>query len=135
MKETGSRPDPTCQIHSSSGLKLHNSCFSLNYHHSSQSLKPTTASDGVSTYKIQAPEQLGAYLRALRKSHGLTQSAIGAALGVSAARVSEIERDPATVGFGQLQKLLHLLGAQLILEQKGGLSRSRLRDSEPRGEW
>lgn len=89
----------------------------------------------MSTYKIQAPEQLGAYLRALRKSHGLTQSAIGAALGVSAARVSEIERDPATVGFGQLQKLLHLLGAQLILEQKGGLSRSRLRDSEPRGEW
>ena len=85
-------------------------------------------------YPIQSPEQLAAYLRAMRKSKGLTQSDIGRALGVSAARVSEIEKDPGSVGFGQLQRLLHLLGTRLVLETSGDAQRI-WRDQTPHGEW
>jgi transcriptional regulator with XRE-family HTH domain len=87
------------------------------------------------TYQIQTPEQLAAYLRALRKSKGLTQSDVGGALGVSAARISEIEQNPATVGFGQIQRLLLLLGARLVLEETKTDSKRSARDSAPRGEW
>lgn len=37
-------------------------------------------------------------------------------LGVTRARVSEIERDPSKLGFSQLQQILHLLGSRLVIE-------------------
>ena len=90
-----------------------------------------------SCHAIYAPLQLSAYLRALRKMRGLTQVELGKRLGVTRARVSEIERDPAHIGFAQLQRILHMLGGRLVLEvpvpreppQPGSP------DSFPRGEW
>jgi transcriptional regulator with XRE-family HTH domain len=65
----------------------------------------------------------------------LTQADVGRSLGVSAARISEIEKDPANVGFGQIQRVLLVLGARLVLEEtKTGAKRSG-RDKAPRGQW
>jgi transcriptional regulator with XRE-family HTH domain len=86
-------------------------------------------------YPIQAPEQLAAYLRALRTSKGLTQAGVGRSLGVSAARISEIEKDPANVGFGQIQRLLLVLGARLVLEETNAGTKRSSREKAPRGQW
>lgn len=81
--------------------------------------------------------QLSAYLRALRKMKGLTQVQLGKRLGVTRARVSEIERDPEHVGFSQLQTILHLLGGRLVLEVpvQGASLQPGSPDSFPQGEW
>lgn len=68
------------------------------------------------TYLLQSPTQLGAYLKSLRKSRGLTQGDLGRRMGVSAARISEIEKDPSALGLTQLLKLLHLMGARVVLD-------------------
>jgi HTH-type transcriptional regulator / antitoxin HipB len=86
-------------------------------------------------YPIQVPEQLAAYLRALRTSRGLTQAEVGRSLGVSAARISEIERDPTNVGFGQIQRVLLVLGARLALEETKSTAKRSRRNTAPRGQW
>lgn len=91
-------------------------------------------------YTLQTPDQLSAYLRSLRKSRGLTQRALGAMLGVSAARIAAIERRPGAVGIGKLLDLLHLLGARLYLDD-GTNERNGVADSTGHthrtsaGEW
>ena len=69
-----------------------------------------------STYPLHSPAQLATYLQSLRKEKKLTQTQLGAMLGVTRARVSEIEVDPSNIGFSQLQRILHLLGARLVIE-------------------
>lgn len=66
-------------------------------------------------YPVQTPQQLAAYLRALRKAQGMTQRELGQQLGVSVARVSTIEQNPGAVSLQQLLRVLHALGAQLSL--------------------
>ncbi len=91
----------------------------------------------VSRHPLQSPTQLAMYLRALRKAKGLTQSALGLLLGVTRARVSEIERDPANLGFSQLQRILQLLGGRLVLEVQAtdAGTAAGAAPSMPRGEW
>jgi HTH-type transcriptional regulator / antitoxin HipB len=67
-------------------------------------------------YPIHSPAQLAAYLRSLRKAAGLTQAQLGAMLGVTRARISQIEADPGNLGFTQLQRILHLLGSRLVID-------------------
>lgn len=64
----------------------------------------------------ELPGQLRQRLRALRKRHGLTQAQLGALIGVSQARIAEIEANPGLVNFEQLMKLLSVLGASLALQ-------------------
>ncbi len=86
-------------------------------------------------YPIQTPAQLTAYLRSLRRSRHLTQAQLGEMLGVTAARVSEIERDPGQVAFSQLHRILQLLGARLVIEPHDAVIAS-LRPARPAGgEW
>ena len=66
-------------------------------------------------YPVQTPQQLAAYLRALRKAQGMTQRELGQQLGVSVARVSTIEQNPGAVSLQQMLRVLHALGAQLSL--------------------
>ncbi len=91
----------------------------------------------LSSHPLQSPAQLALYLRALRKTKGLTQTQLGAMLGVTRARVSEIERDPINLGFSQLQRILHLLGGRLVIEVQAADSgmRTDSAPSTPRGEW
>jgi transcriptional regulator with XRE-family HTH domain len=69
-----------------------------------------------SRYPIVTAEQLPAYLRALRKSQGLTQRELAERLGVSIARISTIEQNPGAVSLKQLTQLMHSLGARLTIE-------------------
>ncbi|MGH7604308.1 MAG: helix-turn-helix transcriptional regulator [Gemmatimonadaceae bacterium] len=76
------------------------------------------------------------YLKSLRKSRGLTQEDVGRMIGVSRARISEIERDPSALGLTQLLRLVHVLGARVGLE----VDEARRHDAGKRrsssgGEW
>jgi HTH-type transcriptional regulator/antitoxin HipB len=70
-------------------------------------------------YPIQSPGQLSAHLRSLRKSRGLNQVQLGAALGVGQARIARIERDPTAVSVEQFLALLGALGVQMVLRTNG----------------
>ena len=71
----------------------------------------------VNTFPVRFPNQLRQHLRALRKRHGLTQAQLGALIGVSQARIAEIEANPGLVNFEQLMKLLSVLGVSLTLHE------------------
>ena len=66
-------------------------------------------------YPLLTPGQLAAYLRSLRRSRRLTQSALGSRLGLSQRRIATIEKDPDAVSIGQLMRILALLDARLVL--------------------
>ena len=69
-------------------------------------------------FPVRFPDQLRQHLRALRKRHGLTQAQLGALIGVSQARIAEIEASPGLVNFEQLMKLLSVLGVSLALQEE-----------------
>ena len=69
-------------------------------------------------FPVRFPHQLRQHLRALRKRHGLTQAQLGALIGVSQARIAEIEANPGLVNFEQLMKLLSVLGVSLTLQEE-----------------
>ena len=86
---------------------------------------------------VTTPAQLTAYLRSLRRARGLTQADLGARLGVSAARISTIERNPGVLSTALLLKLLQVLGARLGLETDTTRSPTgaRRRGTASTGEW
>lgn len=69
---------------------------------------------------MQAPAQLAAHLKSLRKARGLTQAQLGALVGVGRSRIGEIEGDPGSVSLEQLLQLLHTLRARLVLRVDTG---------------
>jgi HTH-type transcriptional regulator/antitoxin HipB len=71
-----------------------------------------------SAFPVRFPDQLRQHLRALRKRHGLTQAQLGALVGVSQARIAEIEANPGLVNFEQVMKLLSVLGVTLTLHEE-----------------
>jgi len=75
----------------------------------------------VATFSVRFPDQLRQHLRALRKRHGLTQAQLGALIGVSQARIAEIEANPGLVNFEQLMKLLSVLGVSLTLQEEAAV--------------
>jgi HTH-type transcriptional regulator/antitoxin HipB len=68
-------------------------------------------------YPIRFASQMRQHLRALRKKRGLTQAQLGALVGVSQARIAEIEANPGLVNLDQMLQLLTALGATLALEE------------------
>jgi HTH-type transcriptional regulator / antitoxin HipB len=72
----------------------------------------------VAAFPVRFPDQLRQHLRALRKRHGLTQAQLGARIGVSQARIAEIEANPGLVNFEQLMKLLSVLRVTLTLQEE-----------------
>jgi HTH-type transcriptional regulator/antitoxin HipB len=68
-------------------------------------------------YPIRFADQLRQHLRALRKRHRLTQAKLGQLLGVSQARIAEIEANPGLVNLGQLLQVFSALGATLSLAE------------------
>jgi HTH-type transcriptional regulator/antitoxin HipB len=70
-----------------------------------------------STFPVRFPDQLRQHLRAMRKKHSLTQAQLGALVGVSQARIAEIEANPGLVNFEQLMKLLSVLHVSVILSE------------------
>lgn len=70
-----------------------------------------------STYPIKFTAQLRQHLRALRKKRGLTQAQVGQMIGVSQARIAEIEANPGLVSFDQLMQLLAALDVTVSLNE------------------
>lgn len=66
-------------------------------------------------YPLLTPQQLAAYLRSLRRSKRLTQSALGSKLGLSQRRIATIEHNAEAVSIGQIMRILALLDVRLIL--------------------
>lgn len=65
---------------------------------------------------VMLPEQLGAYLRAIRLGQGLTQTQLAQRLGLSQSRIVAIEKDPGRIRVQQLLQLLHVLQTRLVLQ-------------------
>lgn len=82
-------------------------------------------------YPLRFVDQLRPHLKALRKQRGLTQAQAGALIGVSQARVAEIEANPGAVSFEQLMKLLSALGASFCLRDEAAPSRVLVAAEEP----
>lgn len=68
------------------------------------------------TYPIRFASQMREHLRSLRKKQGMTQAQLGARMGVSQARIAEIEANPGLVSFEQLLQILSHLDSGLALE-------------------
>jgi HTH-type transcriptional regulator / antitoxin HipB len=90
-------------------------------------------------YTLDLPDQLAQHLRALRKVRGLSQAALASKLGLTQSRIAAIERNPATLGAGQLLRVLSALDAQLVLRDtratKTLSSDTSQNISFPVGEW
>ena len=71
----------------------------------------TTAMD----YPLKTAEQLRQQLRSLRKKRRLTQARLGELLGVTQARVVEIEANPGSVSLQQIMQVLNALSAGLVI--------------------
>lgn len=69
------------------------------------------------SYPIRFSEQLRQHLKGLRKKHGYTQAKLGELVGVSQARIAEIEANPGLVNLDQLLQVFSALGAALSLEE------------------
>jgi len=85
------------------------------------------------SYPIRLSDQLKQHLRALRKSHGLTQAQLGVAIGVKQARIAEIEAAPGAVSLDQLTKILAALGAtfHLHVADTSGPTKTRIASPTP----
>ncbi len=84
-------------------------------------------------YPVDAPLQLRAVLKSLRKSRGLTQTQLGAKLGLSQKRVAGIENNPQVTSIDQISRLVSLLGARLVVEE---LDRDKkIRDKKSPAGW
>jgi HTH-type transcriptional regulator / antitoxin HipB len=68
-------------------------------------------------YSLKLAEQLRPQLQALRKQRGWTQAQLGAAIGVTQARIVEIEANPGVVSLQQVLQVLQALGASLVIRQ------------------
>ncbi len=66
-------------------------------------------------YPLKTTEQLREQLRSLRKERGMTQAQLGVLIGVTQARVVEIEANPGSVSLQQIMQVLHALGAGFVV--------------------
>lgn len=85
-------------------------------------------------YPLKMPDQLRPQLQALRKQRGMTQAQLGAAIGVTQARVVEIEANPGTVSLQQIMQVLAVLGATLVIHDHGPAV-AEPTPMPPKGRW
>ncbi len=79
-------------------------------------------------YVVRTPQQLGQVLKACRKKRRLTQSLVGAKVGVRQGQISSIETHGADITVDTLYRLISALGLELVLRDM------RARDARPT-EW
>jgi HTH-type transcriptional regulator / antitoxin HipB len=87
-------------------------------------------------YPLKMADQLRPQLQALRKQRGMTQAQLGAAIGVTQARVVEIEANPGAVSLQQVMQVLAVLGATLVIRDPGPMAAEPTPAPTPRrGSW
>lgn len=67
---------------------------------------------------LQLPEQLGAILRALRKSRGMTQQHLAGQLGITRQAVSLLEQRPESATLERLMRVFSLLQVDVVLRPR-----------------
>jgi HTH-type transcriptional regulator/antitoxin HipB len=87
----------------------------------------------MTTTTLHYADQLSTLLRSLRKRRKLTQAQLGELLGVSQARVAELEAKPGVVGVAQMIKVLAALGGtfQLIVHDELGAAQTPAMPPDP----
>jgi HTH-type transcriptional regulator/antitoxin HipB len=87
-------------------------------------------------YPISFAEQLTPHLRALRYARGVTQTQLGEQLGLSQARIADIEKNPGVVGLEQIIQILNALGARIVISTEAEPCDSTAERSDlPKGSW
>jgi HTH-type transcriptional regulator/antitoxin HipB len=71
-----------------------------------------------SSQPISTTDQVRILLQSARKSRQLTQDGLARRLGISQARLSELERAPGTLSLEQLLALCQQLGLQLSIHHR-----------------
>ena len=66
-------------------------------------------------FPVHFSAQLRQHLRSLRKKQGITQAQLGARIGVSQARIAEIEANPGLVSVDQMLQILSALDTTIFL--------------------
>jgi HTH-type transcriptional regulator/antitoxin HipB len=84
---------------------------------------------------LQLPEQLGPHIRALRRARKLTQRDLAARLGVTQARIADIEANPAVVSVRQLMTILAALGVDIALRPRAVADSAVREPSLPTVTW
>ncbi len=69
-------------------------------------------------YAARTPQQLGQILKASRKKQGLTQSEVGAKVGLRQAQISDIETRGADITVDTLYRVVSALGLELVLRDR-----------------
>lgn len=72
----------------------------------------------------RTPQQLGALLRGHRRTHGLTQTAVGERAGLRQPSISSIEADPGPASLSRIFAVLSALDLELVVRPRE-TSRSR----------
>jgi HTH-type transcriptional regulator/antitoxin HipB len=62
--------------------------------------------------------QLGQLLKSARKRMNLNQLELGARVGLSQARISQMEREPHTIAVDQLLTLMSVLNLELMVQER-----------------
>ena len=78
--------------------------------------------------KLTTALQVGHLLAASRKAQDMTQAQAAARLGISQARLSELEKNPGRLSVERLLVLVNALGLELVL-------RSPIEETAPAPEW
>ena len=69
-------------------------------------------------HHIRTTLQLGQLLLSARKQQGLSQAELAARLGLSQARISQLEQQPQTITAQQLLQLTSVLGLELLVQTR-----------------
>lgn len=67
---------------------------------------------------LTTSRQLGPLLASKRRAKKLSQTAVSAKLGISQNRLSEIEKDAATLHVQRLLDVLNVLGLDLVIQDR-----------------
>jgi HTH-type transcriptional regulator/antitoxin HipB len=67
---------------------------------------------------LQSSLQLGQLLKSARKRMNLNQLELGARVGLSQARISQMEREPHTIAVDQLLALMSVLNLELMVQDR-----------------
>jgi HTH-type transcriptional regulator/antitoxin HipB len=78
-------------------------------------------------YPIKTPKQLGSVLQGYRRERGMTQTDVGAKVGLAQKAVSKIELAPERAGLNIIFKLLAALDLEIVVRPRGTPAR--------RSEW
>jgi len=70
------------------------------------------------TYPVKTPQQLGSVIKGYRRERGLTQSEVGARVGLAQKDVSQIESTPGRAGLARVFKLLAGLDLELAVQPR-----------------